>query len=395
MALTGRADGPPLAPPPGLVRRLDGLAAGIGAAASALGADVALRWEPVCTGRAAVLGLRRAGRASCNGSARLLRAGDGWLVVNLARPDDQAAVDAIVGAARIGGSPGGAADGSPWDTLAAAATTTSAADLVATARLLGVPAAVVPVGPVTTIAACTMRELWPRAGRGVAGATVVDLSAMWAGPLAAAVLARAGATVTKVEHVLRPDGARAVPAFYDSLHAAGQPSIRLDFTTEAGRRALRALLADADVVIESSRPRALEQLGAGPSDVAARAGRVWVSVTGYGRAEPGREWVAFGDDAAVAGGLVAWEGADEPVFCADAIADPIGGMVAAEAALRALADGGGVLLDVALAGCAASCLDQGEATVPARAARPAPGGGWEIDVAGEAVPVLPPAAAAW
>ena len=40
------------------------------------------------------------------------------------------------------------------------------------------------------------------------------------------------------------------------------------------------------------------------------------------------DWVGFGDDAAVAGGLVAWDDAG-PVFCADAVADPATGLVGA------------------------------------------------------------------
>ena len=52
----------------------------------------------------------------------------------------------------------------------------------------------------------------------------------------------------------------------------------------------------------------------------------------------------------------AWWCEDEqgPVFCADAVADPITGVVAAGAALQALAAGGRWLLDVALSAVAAS-----------------------------------------
>jgi crotonobetainyl-CoA:carnitine CoA-transferase CaiB-like acyl-CoA transferase len=77
---------------------------------------------------------------------------------------------------------------------------------------------------------------------------------------------------------------------------------------------------------------------------------VWVSITGYGRAD---DRVAFGDDAAAAGGLVVWH-EDSPMFCADAVADPLTGMTAAAACLEALAGGGRWLLDVSMAGvCAA------------------------------------------
>jgi len=77
-------------------------------------------------------------------------------------------------------------------------------------------------------------------------------------------------------------------------------------------------------------------------------------VTGYGRAEPNAQWIAFGDDAAVAGGLVAWSEADQrPLFFGDAIADPLTGLHAAVAVLARWAAGGGELLDIRLAGVAA------------------------------------------
>ena len=107
-------------------------------------------------------------------------------------------------------------------------------------------------------------------------------------------------------------------------------------------------------MIEASRPRALEQLGIDATAIVAGGGpRVWVSITGHGRDGAGADWVAFGDDAAVAGGLVAHD-EHGPVFCADAIADPIAGVVAAGAALQALAAGGRWLLDVSLSAVAAA-----------------------------------------
>jgi crotonobetainyl-CoA:carnitine CoA-transferase CaiB-like acyl-CoA transferase len=82
--------------------------------------------------------------------------------------------------------------------------------------------------------------------------------------------------------------------------------------------------------------------------------RLWVSITAYGRRGASGARVGFGDDAAAAGGLVAWS-RDEPVFCSDAVADPLTGLTAAARALQALQDGGRWLLDVAMAGVAASC----------------------------------------
>jgi crotonobetainyl-CoA:carnitine CoA-transferase CaiB-like acyl-CoA transferase len=86
-----------------------------------------------------------------------------------------------------------------------------------------------------------------------------------------------------------------------------------------------------------------------------RDGQVWLSITGYGRAAPQR--VAFGDDSAVAGGLVGWTAggaAPEPVFCADAIADPLVGVCGALAVARSVADGGGGLIDLSMREVAAA-----------------------------------------
>ncbi|WUO25361.1 CoA transferase [Streptomyces sp. NBC_00287] len=150
----------------------------------------------------------------------------------------------------------------------------------------------------------------------------------------------------------RPDGARAGNRrFYDWLHA-GHESVAVDFTTSEGRGALADLIRAADVIIEASRPRALAQLGLAPERLDHRAGKVWVSITGYGRTHPDR--VAFGDDAAVAGGLVGRSADGEPVFCADAVADPLTGVVAALGAMGALACGGGRLIDVSMRDVAAA-----------------------------------------
>ena len=75
---------------------------------------------------------------------------------------------------------------------------------------------------------------------------------------------------------------------------------------------------------------------------------MWLSITAYGRTGPWRDRVGFGDDCAAAGGLVAWTADRSPAFVADAVADPLTGMVAAALVADAVRDGGGVVLDVAL-----------------------------------------------
>jgi crotonobetainyl-CoA:carnitine CoA-transferase CaiB-like acyl-CoA transferase len=203
---------------------------------------------------------------------------------------------------------------------------------------------------------------------------VVDLSAMWAGPLCGHLLGRVGMRVIKVESTGRADGARVGdPGFFDWLHA-GQESVGLDLAGVGGREALRRLLGRADVVIEGSRPRALRQMGIHAEEVVgARPGVTWVSITGYGRQADAGQRVAFGDDAAVAAGLVAYDDAGRPVFCGDAIADPITGLVAAVAAVASVVAGGGHLVDVPMVGAVRSVLG---APVPGEAERGADGEWW-------------------
>ena len=176
---------------------------------------------------------------------------------------------------------------------------------------------------------------------------------MWAGPLCGHLLAAAGATVIKVESRNRPDGTRkGHPGFFDWMNSS-KLSYAIDFRDDN----LRPLLEVADVVIESSRPGALTRHGLAPEQVRGRPGRVWLRVTGYGTARDRANRVAFGDDAAVAGGLVGTHARSTidptPVFIGDAIADPLTGLEAALAVLDALGRGGGEIVEIALAEVAA------------------------------------------
>jgi crotonobetainyl-CoA:carnitine CoA-transferase CaiB-like acyl-CoA transferase len=132
---------------------------------------------------------------------------------------------------------------------------------------------------------------------------------------------------------------------------------------------LRRLLAAADIVIEGSRPAALRRRRLSAEDLAGKPGRIWLRIRGY-RDQPHRP--AFGDDAAVAGGLVG-VGADGPVFCGDAIADPLSGLEAVRAVGESLRRGGGEVIDVSMAQVAAryATLPQSSSSA-ASADRPQP-----------------------
>ncbi len=211
----------------------------------------------------------------------------------------------------------------------------------------------------------------PVAARPLAGLLVADLSSMWAGPLAGQILARAGATVVKVETASRPDGTRSGNVdFFDWMNG-GKLSYAVDDIGEVS-----SLLAAADVVITSSRPSALAHRGIGPA-ADARPGQVWLRITGHGTEGERADRVAFGDDAAVAGGLVG-SAAGSPVFCGDAIADPLTGLAAALAVVESVGRGGGELIDVSMAAVAASYaalpLGPNGASFPASAPQSVPPG---------------------
>jgi crotonobetainyl-CoA:carnitine CoA-transferase CaiB-like acyl-CoA transferase len=158
------------------------------------------------------------------------------------------------------------------------------------------------------------------------------------------------ANVLKVEDPARPDGARrGVLAFFDLLNS-GATSVALDLGSSRGQAQLATLLRSADVVVEGSRPRALAQLGIDVEEIVAEADVTWISITAHGRDQGDR--VGYGDDAAVAGGLVA-EADSQPVFVGDAVADPLTGVAAAVAAWAGVRAGGGRLVDVALSRVAA------------------------------------------
>jgi hypothetical protein len=326
MALTGRPDAAPLGPPDGFVARTQRLGDSI-AARSGVEMDALA----VLAERAAIAGFTRGGDRSCGGSTRLLRAGDSWVAVSLARAEDTDAVPAWLDVDRSGDA---------WDLVEREVAAGDIATLVERGRLLGLP--------VAGLGRETPPVIDKTVDRGrptpVSDILVVDLSSLWAGPLCGRVLALAGAQVVKVESVARPDGTRRGPAAFFELLNQRKEHVTFDFHDATEMAALRTLIAQADVVIESSRPRALQQLGVHRND-----NQVWLSITGYGRDSVG---VAFGDDAAVGGGLVVWDELG-PCFCVDAVADPLTGLVAADLGLAALERGARGLIDVPLAGVAA------------------------------------------
>lgn len=182
MALTGRPDGPPLVAPAGLVNAAASAAGSVATMTARFGTAVRLDGPALLGERAALAGMVRQGCVSVGGAARFERACDGWVVLNLPRPDDIAALPALLEAD---------VDPQDWRTVSALIASRTAVDLVDRGRLLGVaiarpdeqrscgvPERALVRGPVRSANA---RPL------------VIDFTSLWAGPLAGSILASAGA----------------------------------------------------------------------------------------------------------------------------------------------------------------------------------------------------------
>jgi len=288
---------------------------------------------------------KRAGNVTLGGVCRLIESADNHVAINLPREDDWSLAQAWL-----------EQELSDWNEVESLVRNKRNKDLIERARLLGL--AVSKVEPMLNSNKLPLFEqALPEEKK---APLVLDLSALWAGPLAASLLQLSGARVIKVESEQRFDGAReGNQEFYELLNQ-GKESLLLDFKSESGITALRKLIDQADIVIESSRPRALKQLGIDAEDcVANKPALVWLSITAYGRSTPQADWIGFGDDVGVAAGLTSLlhQRTGEMIFCGDAIADPLTGVHAALLACQQYLSGQGVVLDVAMHSVVRHCIE--------------------------------------
>ena len=375
MHLTGPASGPPAVSPAGIVRPLLGLGDALASATGRLGTEVRVDPVALAAQRAAFTGFGRSGSRSAGGYAQMVRALDGWVALNLPRPSDTEALPALVGVPVAAGD---------WSKTAAHLATMATAEVVDRASLLGLAVAAVGTTPSPPMPWTIHRERPARVRR--SEPMVVDLTSLWAGPLAGQLLAEAGCRVLKVESVSRPDGARRGPSGFFELLNGRKQHLSLDLPNSGAVGQLRELIAGADLVLEASRPRVMQQWGICTAEVVA-AGTAWVSITGHGRSGRHANRVAFGDDAAASGGLVV--PGKPPMFVGDAIADPIAGLAAASIAANLLAEGRAALVDVSLAD--ASAWVGAHAGAPIERPVVEIDGRWRVVLTDGSVVVRPPA----
>ncbi len=132
----------------------------------------------------------------------------------------------------------------------------------------------------------------------LAGVKVVELARILAGPWCGQVLSDLGAEVVKIESPEGDDTRRWGPPFVDNgdgtrdaayFHAAnrGKTSRTVDFTTAEGQAQVRALAADADVLIENFKVGGLAKYGLDFASLSAINPRlVYCSITGFGQDGP-------------------------------------------------------------------------------------------------------------
>jgi formyl-CoA transferase len=162
------------------------------------------------------------------------------------------------------------------------------------------------------------------------------------------LLADFGADVIKVE---LPGGemARRAPPFLPGtdppvsfMHATvnrNKRSLTLDLRRPAGRDVFLRLAARSDVVVENFRPGVLDGYGLGYEHVrAVRPDVVYVSISGFGQWGPDADRAGYDPLAQAASGFLSLNGdpAGEPVKAPTFLADDLGGLHGALAALAAL-----------------------------------------------------------
>jgi alpha-methylacyl-CoA racemase len=203
------------------------------------------------------------------------------------------------------------------------------------------------------------------------GIRVLDLSRLLPGPFCSLLLADFGADVVKVEDTGMGDYARwsePMPApgrsaIFGALNR-GKRSIRLDLKAPGGTDVLLRLAEDADVLLESFRPRVMDRLGVGYERLRAANPRlVYCAITGYGQdgpyaARPGHDLNYLGLNGVLD---LTGEADGPPVQSGVQVADVGGGaLMAAFGILAALRErdrsGEGQLVDVSMTDGALSWL---------------------------------------
>ncbi|HCG00979.1 MAG TPA: hypothetical protein DEV93_10605 [Chloroflexi bacterium] len=207
------------------------------------------------------------------------------------------------------------------------------------------------------------------------GIRVLDLTRVWAGPFATRHLADLGAEVVRLEHpnARGPAGVRSNGGLRGGIYPGGQPapepwnrqgavnklnrnklSLCLDVGKPGGLDILRQLIVKSDVLIENFSARVMPNWDLDWESLHALNSRlVYLSMPGFGRTGPRRDFVAVGAMIEPHAGLSSLMAYDEsqPYRTQATYSDPLIGVVAAWAVVAALLrrqqTGEGSLVDLA------------------------------------------------
>jgi formyl-CoA transferase len=194
------------------------------------------------------------------------------------------------------------------------------------------------------------------------GVVVLDLSHVLSGPYCTMMMGDYGADVIKVERPGCGDDTRAwgppfaggESAYFLSINR-NKRSITINLKTEEGKKIIRELAAQSDVVIENFSPGTMERLGLGHEALMALNPKlIFCSLSGYGQTGPDSQLPGFDVVIQARGGLMSLTGQPDgpPTIVGMSIVDIFAGLHALNAILACLVarkeNGRGHYLDMAL-----------------------------------------------
>lgn len=171
------------------------------------------------------------------------------------------------------------------------------------------------------------------------GLKVVEFTHMVMGPSIGLILGDLGAEVIKVEPI-GGDRTRSLlgsGAGYFPMYNRNKRSVFLDLKSEAGRAEARALVNDADIMVENFRPGALVKLGLGPDAFKdSNPALIYCSAKGF-LSGPYEQRTALDEVAQMMGGLAYMTGPPgRPLRAGASVIDVTGGMFGVIGILAAL-----------------------------------------------------------
>jgi formyl-CoA transferase len=205
----------------------------------------------------------------------------------------------------------------------------------------------------------------------LAGVRVIELGQLIAGPFCGKTLADFGAEVIKIEPPGKGDPLRKWRMLKNGnsvwweVQSRNKQSVTLDLTKPEGQDILRALVKEADVLIENFRPGKMEEWGLGYEDLKKLNPRlVMARISGYGQDGPYCNRPGFGVIAESMGGLryLTAEPGRVPVRVGVSIGDTLAALHGVIGILMALyhrdaRKGEGQVIDIALYESVFNCME--------------------------------------